>query len=103
MKNIYWLIVLAVLFSACSRPHRFVIGVSQCSDDEWRGKMNREMLRESSLYDGTVAIEIKTANDDTEQQKRDILYFMEKKVDVLVVAPNEAVPLTSVVEKAFES
>ncbi len=103
MKNIYWLIVLTVLFSACSRPHRFVIGVSQCSDDEWRGKMNREMLRESSLYDGTVAIEIKTANDDTEQQKRDILYFMEKKVDVLVVAPNEAAPLTSVVEKVFDS
>ncbi len=102
MKNIYGLIVLIVLFSGCSRPDKFVIGVSQCSDDEWRSKMNREMLRESSLYDGTVEVEIKTANDDTEQQKRDILYFIERNVDVLVVAPNEAAPLTPVVEKAFD-
>lgn len=103
MKNTYLLFVLVVLFSACSQPDKFVIGVSQCSDDEWRSKMNNEMLRESALYDGRVEVEIRTANDNTDQQKEDIEYFTEKKVDVLVVAPNEAAPLTPVVEKAFDS
>jgi signal transduction histidine kinase/DNA-binding response OmpR family regulator len=58
-------------------------------------------LREAFFYDG-VEVEIRSAHDDTEQQKKDIRYFIDKKVDVLVVAPNEAAPLTAVVEQAFD-
>ncbi len=34
--------------NSCSqRKAHFYIGVSQCSDDEWRHQMNNEMLREA--------------------------------------------------------
>lgn len=102
MKNTC-LLILILLLSACSRPDKYVIGVSQCSDDEWRNKMNSEILRESSLYDEKVQVEIRTVKDDTRKQKEDIAYFIDKKVDLLIVAPNEAAPLTSIVEKAFDA
>lgn len=54
MKRLFPILLLAVAGLSCSdhRPE-FVIGVSQCSDDEWREKMNLEMVRESRFYPGT--------------------------------------------------
>ncbi len=81
-------------------PH-YVIGMSQCSDDSWRHKMNDEILREAMFYDG-VSVEIRSAHDDNKRQIEDIRYFIDKKVDLLIVAPNEAAPITPVVEEAFD-
>lgn len=50
MKNglLYFLLCLAALVSSCDGTNtRYHIGVSQCSDDEWRHKMNKEMQREA--------------------------------------------------------
>ena len=47
------------------------IGVSQCSDDEWRHKMNNEIVREALFYDG-VEVEIRTAKDNNRNQIADI-------------------------------
>jgi signal transduction histidine kinase/CheY-like chemotaxis protein len=103
MKNLLILLLLLPLLMSCGNAsHRYTIGVSQCSDDEWRRQVNRELLREAMFY-GNVEVEIRTANDNTEQQKQDILYFINKKVDLLIVAPNEALPLTPVVEQAFDN
>ena len=38
---------LLTLASCESEQAEYVIGVSQCSQDEWRTQMNREILRES--------------------------------------------------------
>ena len=81
-------------------PH-YVIGMSQCSDDSWRHKMNDEILREAMFYDG-VSVEIRSAHDDNKKQIEDIRHFIDKKVDLLIVAPNEAAPITPVVEEAFD-
>ena len=36
--------VLVVMFAACTeKPKKFVIGVSQCSEDIWRDKLNNEL------------------------------------------------------------
>ena len=55
MKN-YILTLLAVLcflVSSCSDTRKqYYIGVSQCSDDDWREKMNSEILREAMFYEG---------------------------------------------------
>lgn len=87
--------------SSCSHrePH-FRIGVSQCSDDEWRHQMNSEMAREALFYDG-VEIDIRTVKDDNAQQEKDIRQFIKEGVDLLIVAPNEAAPITPVVEEAY--
>ena len=93
---------LLVFITGCKEdtPH-YVIGMSQCSDDSWRHKMNDEILREAMFYDG-VSVEIRSAHDDNKRQIEDIRYFIDKKVDVLIVAPNEAAPITPVVEEAFD-
>lgn len=103
MKHIplLWaMLCLLTVATGCSREQpRFLIGVSQCSDDEWRHKMNQEILREALFYDD-VKMEIRTVKDDTEQQKEDLRYFIEKGVDLIMVAPNEEAPMTEMVEEA---
>lgn len=59
------------------------------------------MLREALFYDG-VEVDIRTVKDDNAQQIEDIRNFIQEGVDLLVVAPNEAAPITPVVEEAFD-
>ena len=104
MKHLF--ILLSLLFTLCflscrqERAH-FVIGVSQCSDDEWRHQQNREILREAGFYRNELRVEIRTAHDSSKRQIDDIRHFIDEGVDLLVVSPNEAAPITPVVEEAF--
>lgn len=103
MKNYLLLSILCLagILMSCTQKHtRYRIGVSQCSDDEWRHKMNNEIVCEALFYDG-VEVEIRTAKDNNRNQIADIKYFIDKKVDLLIVAPNEAAAITPVVEKAY--
>ena len=107
MRRYLFLLLLGLwvaggVMTSCSRREvRFRIGVSQCSDDEWRHQMNSEMLREALFYDG-VEVEIRTVKDDNERQAEDIRHFISEGVDLLIVAPNEAEPITPVVEEAYD-
>ena len=95
-------ILLCLTFNACDREKaRYVIGVSQCSDDEWRTQMNKEMRREALFYPD-VQVEIRSAGDNNQRQITDIEYFINKKVDLIIVAPNEAEAITPIVEKAYD-
>ena len=78
------------------------IGFSQCTDDEWRIKMNEDLLREAQLYNN-VCVDIRIAHGNNQQQIDDINSFIAEKVDLLIVSPNEAVAITPVVEKAYKS
>ncbi len=91
-----------LLFTACGNTGtRYVIGVSQCSDDNWREKMNDEML--SSVYaEGDITLDIVSAGDNNELQKMQIAEFVEKNVDLIIVAPNQAMPISSELQKAKE-
>jgi len=64
--------------------------------------MNSEMKREASFNPG-VEIKIKTAYDSNQQQIRDIESFIADRVDLIIVSPNEAIPLTPVIEKALQN
>ena len=104
MNRILFLLglMLSGLLVSC-RPDapRYTIGVSQCSDDTWRHKMNDEIQREALFYGG-VKVETRTAHDDSRRQIEDIRYFIRQKVDLLIVAANEGMALTPVVEEAFD-
>ncbi len=88
--------------SCTNRVDKYEIGVSQCSQDEWREKQNREMLLESSFYDN-IELEILSVNDDNAKQISDIESFIDKKKDLIVVSPNEASAITPVVDKAYDA
>jgi len=101
--HIFSFIVFVVFLTGCQSnksKHEYVIGVSQCSDDAWRQTMNNEMRREASFY-SNIHIVIKTAHDNNQEQIKDIQSFIDQKVDAIIVAPNEAQPITPIVEKAY--
>ena len=95
------LVLLALLLSACSPKKSYLIGVSQCSEDSWRTKMNSEIRRESYLYDN-VRVEFASAKDDNRVQIAQIERFIEQGADLIIVSPNEAKALTPVINKAFD-
>jgi len=105
MKKAFLFNLIVLLFFLPSKAlpikKEFLIGVSQCSDDAWRRTMNEEILREASFYPN-LKVKIKTAFDSNQKQIRDIESFIEDKVDILIVAPNEAIPLTPVIENAMK-
>lgn len=90
------------LFSSCSTKEkkRFVIGVSQCSEDVWREKLNEE-LRIAALYYNNVKLDIKSANDDVKMQTQQIDAFVNDNVDLLIVAPGQ-VSISPAIDRAYE-
>lgn len=103
-KILFFLIIPLTWLSACQSdaPDMIRIGVSQCSDDDWRRKLNREIQREMLFHDD-AELEILTANDDNEKQISDIRHFIDEKVDVIIAAPNEAAALSPVLKEAYDS
>lgn len=99
--TIFSLIQLFFFTSCANHEQNFIIGVSQCSNDEWRSRMNEEISRESLFYPN-LKVEIRTAKDNNREQIEDIEEFIAKGVDLLVVSPNEAKAITPVVEKAYD-
>lgn len=88
--------ILTVGLCGCDKKHTYKIGVSQCSSDDWREKMNGEIMREAMLHDDIV-VEIRSADDSNEKQIADLKYFTDNDFDVIIAAPNEASALTPVI------
>lgn len=79
------LFFLVGLLVACDRRKpEYIIGVSQCSNDEWRVQMNKEILREALFYPG-VEVKIRQAQDDNQRQINDIKEFIHRKVNLIIV------------------
>lgn len=100
------MLVLTAAVSLClasctgEKAHkRFVVGVSQCSEDTWRDKLNEELRIAATYYD--VDLQIKSANDDVRLQTEQIDRFVEQGVDLLVVAPGQ-VTISPAIDKAYE-
>lgn len=97
------LFFLVSLSIACNRKKpEYIIGVSQCSNDEWRVQMNKEILREALFYP-EVKVDIRQAQDDNQRQINDIKEFIHQKVSLIIVAPNEAGAIAPVLEEAYEA
>ena len=93
---------IAAFAAGCSQPKKYKIGISQCSSDDWRKKMNEEILREAMLHDN-VEVEIRSADDCNEKQIADLDYFVKNGFDLIAVAPNEADALTPKIKDIYES
>ncbi|MDE6346303.1 MAG: substrate-binding domain-containing protein [Muribaculaceae bacterium] len=96
------MVAATVLVSGCREKTVYRIGVSQCSDDDWRSKMNDEINREMIFHDN-AEVEIRSADDDNEKQIADIRYFADNGFDIIIAAPNEADALTPVIKEVYES
>ncbi len=94
--------VLSLILGCRDTGKVYRIGVSQCSDDDWRKKMNEEILREMMFHDNAV-VEIRSADDSNDKQIADLRYFAENDFDIIIAAPNEADALTPVISEIYES
>ena len=89
-----------LLLTACTNTGKpYKIGVSQCSKGQWRDKVNNEMLAAQHLYEHDVKVCIANAYDDTQLQIRQIDSLAGEDIDLLVVAPNEAAPISAAISK----
>ena len=84
-----------LLLAACNKSERrYVIGVSQCSEDIWRDKLNDELVMGTYQHDN-VSLRFASANDDDRLQTEQINKFIEDGVDLLIVSPNQIHTITS--------
>ena len=103
----YFLIAALLLpvLSSCSTANEdnaVKIGFSQgMNTDDWRRQLNKSMVIEASLHP-EVQLEIKDANNNVQQQVKDIEKFIDRGVNVIIVSPIEAKPLTAIVEKSIK-
>ena len=101
-KTLLLLISAILLLSACGGGKKsLVIGVSQCSNDIWRSKLNEE-LKLAARANG-VEVRFVSADDNSERQMEQIWAFMKEGVDLLVVSPNQTTTITRAVEDAFDA
>ncbi|MEO6287941.1 MAG: substrate-binding domain-containing protein [Dyadobacter sp.] len=105
MKSAAALFVLILLLAACTKqePKQFTIGFSQCTGaDNWRKTMQESMYRELSFHPEINFI-MKDAGGNSAKQIQQISEFISQDIDLLIVSPNEAKPITPIVEKAYQN
>lgn len=102
-KIVFFLsMMVCCLFCSCNRPKEYVIGVSQCSNDGWRQKVNSEIKIGRYQYEN-VEIHITSADNNSQRQIAQIDSLVQLKVDLLVVAPNDIETVAPAIERAYRS
>lgn len=98
---ILYVILLLLVFVSCS-DRRTVIGVSQCSDDLWRQKVNREIKIGQYQYKN-VDVVFASADNNGQRQAQQIDSLVKAKVDLLVVAPSDVKTVAPAIERAYRA
>jgi ribose transport system substrate-binding protein len=89
--------------TAVAKGHPFTIGMSQCNLGEpWRVQMNED-IRNAAAKHPELNVVFKDAQNDTLKQRSHIEEFVSSKVDLIIISPKEAQPLTEPVAKAMEA
>lgn len=98
---------LSAVLAGCTPsivPPVHTIYFSQCvGSDLWRRQMLAEMKMELSFHPGVEFVYTDAENDSRVQADQIARMLKERKIDVLIVSPNEAKPLTPVVENAYNN
>ncbi|MGF1636231.1 MAG: substrate-binding domain-containing protein [Cyclobacteriaceae bacterium] len=98
--------VLFIFLISCQNENStrtIKIGFSQpTTADNWRKTMHEDMLRELSFYP-EVELIIRDAENDSEKQISQIRELKSLNIDLLIVSPNQAEPITPIVEEVFQS
>jgi len=97
-------LVAALCGSACGRRNdaKFLVGFSQCNLGEpWRVAMNAEVAARAKDFP-QMEVVFADAQQDNAKQVADVENFLRQGVNLLMISPNEARPLTGVVRKVYE-
>lgn len=95
-------VTIIVLLTGCAQqPRKYVIGVSQCSEDIWRDKLNDELKMGEYLNDSLI-VKLASSNDDNVLQNKQVNQFIDEGVDLLIVSPNQLSAISKSVERAYD-
>ncbi|WP_343671025.1 substrate-binding domain-containing protein [Chitinophaga sp.] len=99
-----FLYLAILLLPACQEKQdkTFVIGISQLGDaDTWRREMKEEIDREL-VFNPDLKILYRQADYNSSEQVQQIRELAANKIDLLIVSPNEAAPLTPVIDSLYK-
>lgn len=78
----------------------YLIGMSQANKGEpWRQAMNDQIAAAAAEHEN-IEVVFADAAQDNAKQVADVEGFIQQGVDLIIISPNEAAPLTDVVAKA---
>jgi len=96
--------LLSVFAFGCgkSRSGKHLVGFSQCNLGEpWRVSMNAQVAARAKDFPD-LEIAYADAQQDNAKQVADVENFLRQKIDLLIISPNEAKPLTPIVKRVFD-
>ena len=98
--SLYLIILCSLLLCSCgNKPKKYIIGVSQCSMDAWREKLNSE-LRTAEYLNDSIEVRLASADDDNDSQLSQINNFIDQGVSLLIVSPNQVNTISPALERA---
>ncbi|MBX2920627.1 MAG: substrate-binding domain-containing protein [Chitinophagaceae bacterium] len=103
---VYIIIALLLGICACNTnveipPKKYKIGFSQCTGDiKWRNATLDGVNRELTFHPGSALL-YRNADDNSTLQIQQIRELIKQGIDILLVSPNEAEPLTAIVEEVY--
>ena len=102
-KLLTYLIAFIAIFcvSCTSEKPRYIIGVSQCSQDIWRDKLNSE-LKMGTYFQDDVELRFASADDSDKKQIEQIRQFVNDGINLLIVAPNQATTISPVIDEVYD-
>jgi ribose transport system substrate-binding protein len=90
-------------YTAAAADKQYLIGFSQLAfDDPWRVAFNNQMTKAAAKHPEFKLV-IVNAQRDSAKQVADVENLLQQKVDLLIISPNEAAPLTGVVKKVYDA
>lgn len=102
MLSIILILLTTCLAPAFSQEKTYTIGMSQCNLGEpWRVQMNADIEKAASNHKNLKVV-FKDAQNDNLRQRAHIEEFIRAGVDLLIVSPKEAAPLTGPVRDAYK-
>jgi ABC-type sugar transport system substrate-binding protein/DNA-binding response OmpR family regulator len=102
IRNILFLAVISLFLISCTKKTpKYVIGVSQCSEDIWRDKLNNE-LKIGTYFHDDVELRFASADDSDEKQIEQIHQFVNDGIDLLIVAPNQVATVSPAIDEVFD-
>jgi ribose transport system substrate-binding protein len=82
---------------------KWTLGMSQCNLGEpWRQQMKKD-IEEAAKQHPEISVIFKDAQNKTEQQQAQVREFISQGVDLIIISPKEAVPLTAPVAEAMNA
>jgi ribose transport system substrate-binding protein len=82
----------------------FVVGYSQSNNAEpYRAQLNLQLQYFMKQHPGMRLLPIADAHQSSATQVSQVQNFIQQKVDVLIVSPNEPAPLTAAVQQACQA